>query len=114
MEQSDGHRRRFGNVALDVVHGVKEQIDIEGHVERSPYAAIAAALGVGYVLGGGLFSPLTARAVGFGLRLGLRLAIVPLLTEQVLEVAQSVLAGEPPGELLSNNKIPSHNGGGGI
>ena len=48
-------------------------------MKRNPYGTVAAALGIGYVLGGGLFTPLTARIVRLGLRIGMRLAVLPLL-----------------------------------
>jgi ElaB/YqjD/DUF883 family membrane-anchored ribosome-binding protein len=39
-------------------------------VQERPLAAIAAAFGVGYVLGGGLFTRTTGRLMGLGWRLG--------------------------------------------
>lgn len=63
----------------DVVSEFKGLLDIEGRVDRNPYAMMAAAAGSGYVLGGGLFSPLTARILRFSLRFGLRLATSSLL-----------------------------------
>jgi hypothetical protein len=50
---------------------------------------IAAALGVGYVLGGGLFTPTTARL----LRLGMKLASIPLVRDQLLDVAEAAVDG---------------------
>jgi hypothetical protein len=49
-------------------------------------------LGVGYVLGGGLFSPTTARL----LRVGMRLALVPIIKSQIS--AMSGGAGERTSE----------------
>jgi len=46
------------------------------------------AVGVGYVLGGGLFSRLTARIVGTALRIGLRTAVLPFVTEGLLLLSQ--------------------------
>ncbi|HEY5089976.1 MAG TPA: hypothetical protein VIK30_08405 [Polyangia bacterium] len=68
-----------------------DAIDIKGRVKRQPYGSVAAALGLGYVIGGGIFTPLTARIVRLGLRIGVRLAIVPLLKDQIAGLA-SVLA----------------------
>lgn len=46
-----------------------------GHIyERNPYALLAAAAGVGYVLGGGLFTPFTRRLV----RVGLKAMVLPV------------------------------------
>jgi hypothetical protein len=62
--------------------------NIKGRVRRNPYGSMAAALGIGYVLGGGIFTPLTARIVGVGLRLGMRLALLPLLKQELSELAE--------------------------
>jgi hypothetical protein len=64
-------------------------IDLRGRVQRHPYAMVAAALGVGYVLGGGLFSALTFRLVG----LGVRVAAVPLVKNQLLGLAEAAVSG---------------------
>jgi len=53
-----------------------------------PGRSIAMAVGVGYVLGGGLFSRLTARIVGTGIRIGLRTALLPFVTEGLLVLGQ--------------------------
>jgi hypothetical protein len=66
-----------------------------------PFRTIAVALGAGYVLGGGLFSPLTARLVGLMARVGLRMAALPLVSEALGLAAQGLIAtGDdriPPG-----------------
>jgi len=53
-----------------------------------PVRSVAMAVGVGYVLGGGLFSRLTARIVGTGIRFGLRTALLPFVTEGLLVLGQ--------------------------
>jgi len=58
-------------------------IDLRGRVERNPIGMVLAAAGVGYVLGGGLFSPLTGRLF----RVGLRLALIPLVKSQLSNIA---------------------------
>ena len=50
-----------------------------------PYALVLGAVGVGFVLGGGLFTRLTATIVGAGLRIGL-MAALPLLKEELAAV----------------------------
>jgi ElaB/YqjD/DUF883 family membrane-anchored ribosome-binding protein len=80
------------------VSDLKRAADLDGRVQRNPYGTVAAALGVGYVLGGGIFTPLTARIVGLGLRLGLRLALLPMLKDQISELADS-LTGEVDGNV---------------
>jgi hypothetical protein len=82
----------------ETVNELKERLDIEGRVDRHPYGMIGAALGVGYVLGGGFFSPLTARIVGLGLKMGLRLAALPFLESELRGLAETVVNGEGEGE----------------
>jgi hypothetical protein len=53
-----------------------------------PGRSVAMAVGVGYVLGGGLFSRLTARLLGTGIRIGLRTAILPFVTEGLVALGQ--------------------------
>ena len=69
---------------------IKGTLDIQGRVDRHPYGTVAAAVGIGYVLGGGLFSPLTARILGLGLRIGLRLAAIPVLRDEIFGFAEAL------------------------
>ena len=64
-------------------------------LERNPYALVAGAIGVGYVLGGGLFTRLTARIANAVLRLGVS-AMLPQVTEEVLRIASHELRGRAP------------------
>jgi hypothetical protein len=72
---------------------------LENQVARNPYAMVAAAIGVGFVLGGGLFTRMTGQIVGAGLRLGL-MAALPLLKDELLSatnheiIAATVKANE--------------------
>lgn len=67
-------------------------IDIVGRVQRNPYGMVAAALGVGFVVGGGLFTRLTSRIVGAGLRIGL-MAVLPVVKDELARVAGRALDG---------------------
>ena len=60
-----------------------------------PGRFVAMAVGVGYVLGGGLFSRLTARIVGTGIRIGLRTALLPFVTEGLLVLGQKQTTPRP-------------------
>jgi hypothetical protein len=60
-------------------------------LEQNPYAVLAGAVGLGFVLGGGLFTRLTARIVGVGLRAGV-VAALPLMQKELL---RRVLEGDP-------------------
>lgn len=63
----------------------------ETETRERPWRAVAVAAGAGYVLGGGLLSPLTARLLGLGLRVGLRASMVPLLSAGITQWASSLL-----------------------
>ncbi len=101
--QSNGHRNDVSWVnesahkAWDRTRGavseLKRAAAIEERVNRNPYGSIAAALGIGYVLGGGIFTPLTSRIVALGLRIGIRLAVLPMLKDEISVLADT-LAGE--------------------
>jgi len=69
----------------------RETLDIGGRVAGNPYGMVAGALGVGFVLGGGLFTRLTARLLGAGLRIGLMAALPVLREELVRHVTASKL-----------------------
>jgi hypothetical protein len=111
-QREDGGARTFGqrvervgdtaqhawSRTRDTFTDVKETLDIEGRVDRHPYGTLAAVLGIGYALGGGLFSPLTARILGFGLRIGIRLAAIPVLKEELVGLAESLSDGPPAEE----------------
>ena len=74
----------------DSVSDFSEALDITGRVDRHPYGTVAAAIGIGYVLGGGLFTPLTGRIVRLGLGIGMRLAVLPLLKREVAELIETI------------------------
>jgi hypothetical protein len=74
----------------DSVSDIGQALDIQGRVDRHPYGTVAAAIGIGYVLGGGLFTPLTARIVRMGLRMGMRLALLPMLKQEMAEIVNTI------------------------
>lgn len=61
--------------------GIAEQ------VRKNPYGAVAAALGLGYVLGGGLFTRTTGRL----LTLGVKVAMLPAVREPLLDIAENAI-----------------------
>ena len=66
--------------------------EVKAQIDRHPYGAVAAAVGVGYVLGGGVFTGLTARIVRLGLRIGARGAVLPLLERELSRMAEAFVA----------------------
>ena len=68
---------------------LQEKLDLAGRMERNPYATLAMAAGLGYVLGGGLFSRFTGQA----LRLGVKLMLVPLLKSELAALGDAAAQG---------------------
>jgi hypothetical protein len=68
------------------IEGLREKIDLPKRMKSNPYGTLAIALGAGYVLGGGLFSSLTRRVLGAGLKVGLRLGAIALVEQQVAQL----------------------------
>lgn len=60
-------------------------------LEERPYETLLVAAGLGYVLGGGLFTPLTARVVV----VGLRAAVVPLVQLGLEALARTEARRDP-------------------
>ena len=69
----------FGRSISAATGRLQSSLDLNNRVHRSPIASLLVAAGIGYVLGGGLFSPVTKKA----LKLGLRLAIIPFVKGQI-------------------------------
>jgi hypothetical protein len=76
---------------------VKKQVEgavaeVGALVRQHPVGALATALGVGYVLGGGLFTRTTSRAFGLAMRLGVRFALMPLLERELATLTSAAVA----------------------
>ena len=89
MDQIGQDAQRMWSDAQEAVQDFKERLDIPGRVERHPYGTLLAAAGIGYVLGGGLFTPLTARMV----RLAFKLAALPFVKDELVGMAESAVDG---------------------
>ena len=104
QHQSQGFVGRVGHLnesahqlideAKNTFGDLGQAIDLRGRVQRHPYAMVATALGVGYVLGGGLFSGLTFRLLG----IGVRAAAIPLVRNQLLGLAEAAVSGFTGGD----------------
>ncbi len=63
-------------------------LDLTGRMRRHPYQTLAIAVGVGYILGGGLFTNFTAKV----LRVGARVGALPSVQRQLVNVATAAFA----------------------
>lgn len=89
--------------ANSAINGVADAVGITPKVEANPYAMVAAAVGIGYVLGGGLFTPTTFRL----LRLGMKVAQIPAVRSRLLDVAETAVDGVLANASSSNEEDPS-------
>jgi hypothetical protein len=64
--------------------------DLRERVEEQPLKTLAMALGAGYILGGGLFTALTGRLLFGGLRIGVRLAALPLVRDELMGFVETI------------------------
>ena len=78
--------RAFGSSLSGQAQQFTETLDLRGRVQRNPIGMVLAAAGIGYVLGGGLFSPMTSKL----LKIGVRLALVPVIKSQLGAMAGDV------------------------
>jgi hypothetical protein len=92
--------------AREGIGELRDAVDLQGRANRHPYGTVAAALGIGYVLAGGLFTPLTGRLVGLAVRLGLRLAVLPVIKDELQGLAESLGHGEGEGEVGGGQGSP--------
>lgn len=97
VDRVSGSAQQVWTRTRDAFDDVRDTLDIEGRVKRNPYGTLAAAIGIGYVLGGGLFSRLTARIVGLGLRVGIRVAAIPMIKDEIAGFAEAFGAGDGRG-----------------
>ena len=81
--------QQFYDEAKASGQGLMEAVNLQGRVERHPYGMVAAALGLGYVLGGGLFTRTTARMF----RMGIKVAAIPLVRDELMAFAEDAIDG---------------------
>lgn len=75
--------------ANSALNGVADAVGLTEKVEKSPYAMVGAALGLGYVVGGGLMTPTTMRL----LKLGFKLASISPVRNKLLDAAEELVDG---------------------
>jgi hypothetical protein len=89
QEGIDGQRlvedtRKLANNAQDYYMQLRRDNPLGRAYRENPYAVVAAAIGVGYVIGGGLFTPFTRRV----LRMGMRALVIPMVATQIKSLTQ--------------------------
>jgi hypothetical protein len=89
VDQMGSDAQQLWDNARGAVTDLRDTMDLRGRVDRNPYLMMAAAVGVGYILGGGLFTRTTGRL----LRLGVRLAALPMVKDELLGIAEAALRG---------------------
>ena len=89
VDQIGSDAQHLWDNARGAVTDLRDTMDLAGRVERNPYLMVVAAVGVGYVLGGGLFTRTTGRL----LRLGVRLAALPMVKDELLGMAEAAMRG---------------------
>ncbi|HEX9506804.1 MAG TPA: hypothetical protein VF947_00255 [Myxococcales bacterium] len=89
VEEIGSSAQHLLSEAKGAVEDLRETFDFRQRVERHPYGMLFAAAAVGYVLGGGLFTSWTGGLV----RLGIRLAAVPFVKNELMNVAEAAFGG---------------------
>lgn len=89
VDQIGNDAQRLWADTRSAAEDLGQTLDLRGRVVRSPYATLALAFGAGYLLGGGLFTATTARVV----RLGMKFAALPLVKDELLNMAESMVDG---------------------
>src|SRR5258708_30613116 len=83
--------KAFGRSLSQSANGFSAAVDLRGRILRNPLGMMAAGLGLGYLLGGGLFTPLTKKLV----RVSLRGAILPRVRGPLFTIAGPAAAAPP-------------------
>ena len=69
---------------------------VRKEVEQNPIRTTLIGVGVGYVLGGGLFSALTARVLGTATRFALRAVSLPVIVRGGMELGGQFFSQNSP------------------
>jgi hypothetical protein len=77
---------------------------LERETSQHPLRTAGLAVGAGFVLGGGLLTPLMGRVLSVGLRLAMRVAIVPVLSRGLGELGGQMLEGSLGFGTTTNNE----------
>jgi hypothetical protein len=72
-------------------------------IRQRPARSLLIAVGTGYLAGGGLGTMLTARLLSLGARVGMRLAIIPLITDGLERAVFDGIGGGAPADAKNPN-----------
>lgn len=89
-----GHERSVQEIASemgDLANELYTRIDINRELQEHPYRTLAIAAAVGYFLGGGLFTRMTAGM----LRVGVRAMAIPAFQTAMSQAMESRQGGSP-------------------
>lgn len=88
VEHMGSSAQNFWSEARGAVDDLSHTLDYKSRVKEHPYLTLAAAAGVGYVLGGGLLTRFTMRLV----RIGIRLAALPFVKDELAGLAEAAFS----------------------
>ena len=89
----DDSKQVLGDVQR-LYNKMRTQASIGEYYQDNPFAVLGAAAGVGYVLGGGLFSPFTKRL----LKIAMKGMIIPVASAQLQNLSSAAHPSELPFE----------------
>lgn len=75
--------RELAGELSEAAREIRSRFDLSDTIRQHPIRTVLVAAGVGYVLGGGLFTPFTGRLI----RLGARAMFVPIVKNQIEAMA---------------------------
>jgi hypothetical protein len=91
MSEDERNPERHASRGVDEAGALSEvAADLGELVAAHPVGAMATALGVGYLVGGGVFTRLTSRLLRLALRLGVQFAVLPVLEQELATLAGGV------------------------
>lgn len=69
------------------------KLHLRERVDENPWKVLGIAVAAGYIAGGGLFSSLTPKLLGLGIRIGLRMAVLPVVRQELSGLVGAVKQG---------------------
>lgn len=78
--------------------------DLFHEIKQRPARSLLIAIGAGYVAGGGIGTILTARLLGLGARMAVRLAVIPILADGIERALFEGRGPTPAGAKTPNPK----------